>query len=79
MQIEVLAFAHLREQLGFSTRMVECSEDQTPRDLLAVIAPDFSLDNSIRVAVDREYGDWDKPVGRAFEIAFIPPVSGGSA
>jgi molybdopterin converting factor small subunit len=77
MQIEVLAFAHLREQLGFSARMVECSEDQTPRDILGMIAPNILLDKSIRVAVNREYGDWDKPVGRAFEIAIIPPVSGG--
>jgi molybdopterin synthase sulfur carrier subunit len=77
MQIEVLAFAHLREQLGFSERMVECLEEQTPRDILGEIAPGFVLDKSIRVAVNREYGDWDKPVGCAFEIAIIPPVSGG--
>jgi molybdopterin synthase sulfur carrier subunit len=77
MQINILAFAQTRIELGFSELTVEVSPTETPRAVLRRIAPDFSLDKSIRVAVNREYSDWDKPMGEAFELALIPPVSGG--
>ncbi|MEI9960038.1 MAG: MoaD/ThiS family protein [Limisphaerales bacterium] len=34
-------------------------------------------EKSIRVAIDLEYADWDKPIGAARELALVPPVSGG--
>jgi molybdopterin synthase sulfur carrier subunit len=77
MQINLLAFAHARLELGFSERSVEVSATETPRAILRRIAPGFAPDKSIRVAVNREYADWDKPLGEAFELALIPPVSGG--
>ena len=77
MKIRVLAFAQARERLGFAERMVDCSEEDTPRAILLTVAPDYCPDPSIRVAVNRAYADWDKPVGAAFELAVIPMVSGG--
>jgi sulfur-carrier protein len=76
-QITVLAFAHTRDQLGFSERTLACEAEETPRAILRRIAPRFDPGKTIRVAVDREYADWDKPIGRARELALIPPVSGG--
>jgi molybdopterin synthase sulfur carrier subunit len=77
MKIKVVVFADVRIALGFSERIVEVSETETPRNILHGIAPDYVLDKSIRVAVNQNYADWDLPVGNAFEMAIIPLVSGG--
>ncbi len=76
MQVTVLAFAQARDQLGWPERVVECAPEETPRALLARLAPEWPVDQ-MRVAVDQEYQDWDMPIGTATEIALIPPVSGG--
>jgi molybdopterin synthase sulfur carrier subunit len=77
MQIKILTFAQTRTQLGFGERVVECSANETPRAILHRIAPEFEPGKAIRVAVNQEYAEWDKPIGEAFELALIPPVSGG--
>ncbi len=77
MQIKVLTFAQTRTQLGFGERMVDCAATETPRMILRRLAPEFQPGNTIRVAINQEYADWDQPVGEAFELALIPPVSGG--
>ena len=76
MQVKLLAFAQAREQLGFSEREIICEPTETPRALLARVAPTF-VAHACRVAVDGEYRDWNEAVGAASEIALIPPVSGG--
>lgn len=76
MQVKLLAFAQTQDQLGFHERLVECDANETPRELLARIAPGF-VPATVRVAVDCEYADWDAPLAAATEIALIPPVSGG--
>lgn len=56
--------------------MIECAAEESPRAILARLAP--AVDPSAaRVAIDCEYHDWDAPIGAATEIALIPPVSGG--
>jgi len=77
MKIKVLTFAQTRTQLGFDERVIEGDARETPREILRRIAPAFDPGNTIRIAVNQEYSDWDKPVGDAFELALIPPVSGG--
>lgn len=72
----VLAFAQARDQLGWSERIVECESEETPRAVLARVAPELHVE-AMRVAVDQEYHAWDAPIGAAIEIALIPPVSGG--
>jgi molybdopterin synthase sulfur carrier subunit len=76
MQIKILAFAQAQDQLGFRERAVECSVADSPRAIVAGVAPKFD-GSAMRVAVDCEYHDWDAPVGTASELAIIPPVSGG--
>lgn len=77
MKVTILTFAQTRTQLGFSEKSIDCKPDETPREILRRIAPQFDPGRTIRVAVNREYADWDRPVGNATELALIPPVSGG--
>ena len=74
--MKLLVFAQAGDSLGFRERVVECKAGDSPRAILAQIAPHFSTEN-LRVAVDEEYADWDRAIGEAREIALIPPVSGG--
>jgi molybdopterin synthase sulfur carrier subunit len=76
MQLKILAFAQAQDQLGFRERLVECGPGDSPRTILASLAPAFDT-TRLRVAVDYEYHDWDAPIGTASELALIPPVSGG--
>ena len=76
MQLKLLAFAQIREQLGFSERIVECGPDETARDVISRVAPELAI-SSVRVALDCEYRSWDTRVGGSHELALIPPVSGG--
>jgi molybdopterin converting factor small subunit len=76
MQIKLLAFAHTQIQLGFEERSVQCAPEETPRQILARLAPGFET-GAVRVAIDHEYHGWDAPIGQANELALIPPVSGG--
>ena len=77
MKIKILTFAQTRTQLGFGEKDFECAASETPRDIFRRLAPQFDPGKSIRIAVNQEYADWDKPVGHATELALIPPVSGG--
>ncbi len=76
MKRTVLAFAQARGDFGFSEKIVDVGDTETPREILREIAPGVSLEG-LRVAVDCEFADWDSPVGKGREIALIPPVSGG--
>ncbi len=76
MQLKILAFAQAQDQLGFRERTVDCAASDSPRAILAGLAPGFD-GSGMRVAVDHEYHDWDAPIGSAAELALIPPVSGG--
>ena len=76
MQVKLLAFAQARDQLGFHERVVACEPGESPRSVLARIAPELRVE-AMRVAVDQEYCAWDAPLGAVSEIALIPPVSGG--
>jgi len=76
MSVKLLAFAQAGDRLGFRERVIDCTPEETPRAILARLAP--TLDPAtLRVAVDCEYAGWDAPIGQATEIALIPPVSGG--
>jgi molybdopterin converting factor small subunit len=76
MQVKLLAFAQIRQQLGFSELCVECGATETPRAIISRIAPSLDV-TCIRVAIDHEYCAWDAPIGEGRELALIPPVSGG--
>ena len=60
-QIKLLAFAHTAEQLGFKEHNFWFTPNETPRMLLARVAPSLLI-VSLRVAIDCEYHDWDVPI-----------------
>jgi molybdopterin synthase sulfur carrier subunit len=74
--MKVLAFAIARDRAGFAELEIPVDPSETPRAILARVAPHLPLAD-LRAAVDYEYWDWDTPVGAATELAVIPPVSGG--
>ncbi|HTY49549.1 MAG TPA: MoaD/ThiS family protein [Steroidobacteraceae bacterium] len=79
MNIRVQYFALLREQAGRSEETVQTSA-RTPRELFTELAArhPFSLGvESLRVAVNTEFGDWGQPLTDGDAVVFIPPVAGG--
>lgn len=77
MKIRVLAFATAATQLGWREMLAECKPGDSPRKVLAKLAPGFSV-AGLRVALDCDYRPWDEPLGaRVREMAIVPPVSGG--
>ena len=75
--VKLLAFAQAADRLGWRDMLVDCAPHETPREIVARIAPGFDP-GTVRVAVDCEYSTWDDAVGPfAQELALLPPVSGG--
>ena len=76
-------FALYRERIGARTLDFELDEDASAGDLVTLVTrqyPNLSPDPpSIVVAVNREYVKHGHPLKDGDEVAFIPPVSGGSA
>ena len=79
MQIKVQYYAILREQAGRSEETVATAA-RTPRDLYTELQRrhPFSLGaDSLRVAINAEFGDWSQPLVEGDAVVFIPPVAGG--
>src|SRR5262249_56192190 len=74
-------FARLREQAGVDCEQVDLA-GATVADVYRELRtrhpglePDLQL---IRPARNQSFADWDEAVADGDEVAFIPPVSGGS-
>ncbi len=79
MQIKVQYYALLREQAGCSEETIATAA-RTPRELYAELKSrhPFSLgDESLRVAINAEFGEWTQPLAEGDAVVFIPPVAGG--
>ena len=85
MQIEVLYFAYLREQLGFDREDVAVPEDVRTvgalRDWLVgkgePYASAFANLKRIRAALNEELASDDAAIKEGDVVAFFPPVTGG--
>ena len=75
-------FARLREQAGTDAESVEVRPGSTVEDVYDALRkahPGLEANReSVRVAVNQEFADWDAIVSDGDEVAFIPPVSGGA-
>ena len=72
-------YALLREQAGRSSETVVTAAP-TARELYLELQAryPFSLPpEMLRVAVNAEFGDWDRPLAANDAVVFIPPVAGG--
>lgn len=82
MRINLRFFASLRERLGRSEETREVPSGATVEtvwNLLKREHPDLAMiERSLAFAVAQEYVDKDHPLQDNDELAFIPPVSGGT-
>jgi sulfur-carrier protein len=83
--MKILYFAWLRTRAGISEEMVDAPASvATVADLIVHLrsrspghAEAFADLNAVRVAVNQDFADFDRPVGPGDEVAFFPPVTGG--
>jgi molybdopterin synthase sulfur carrier subunit len=79
MRYRILYFASLRDAAGCDAEEVE-SAHADARALYAELSERHGIGLSaarVRVAINGEFADWDRPLADGDEIAFLPPVSGG--
>jgi molybdopterin synthase sulfur carrier subunit len=83
--MKLLYFAWLREKVGVGAEEVPLPEElRTVGELVEWLrgrsaghAAAFAHERLVRCAVDQEFAGLDAEIGRAREIAFFPPVTGG--
>jgi molybdopterin converting factor subunit 1 len=78
-EIQIQYFAILREQRGVSEESLTTSAATLGNlyDELKEIHQ-FSLDiGSLKVIVNEEFSEWDRPFEQGDSVVFIPPVAGG--
>lgn len=82
MRVTVRLFGQIREAVGARELPVQLPDDaraSTLRALLAGQYPDFAAAGArLRVSVNREFAADEAPLADGDEVAFLPPVSGGS-
>ena len=82
MKVRVRCFAAVREIVGVSELTIDLPEGSALIDLIHQLHGQFprlqALTGSLLFSVNREYASTDKSLAAGDEIAFIPPVSGGT-
>jgi molybdopterin converting factor subunit 1 len=83
MRVTVRLFARLRELAGAGETAVDVPDGATVRAvweaLVAAHPGAAAYEKSMSCAVNAEYARMTTPVGEGDEVAFLPPVSGGTA
>ncbi|MBM6618781.1 molybdopterin converting factor subunit 1 [Bacillus suaedaesalsae] len=76
--INVLLFAHLKDQVG-TDRLTLDQEQMTVKELLELLMDKHSLTNveNVMVAINEEYSVEEDIIKAGDTVALIPPVSGG--
>lgn len=83
MQVQVLYFGVLREQMGVPEQPAELADGATVHDLLGLLRSRPSNSDMgqiwqrLAVAVNREYASASHVLRDGDEVALLPPVSGG--
>ena len=83
--VTILYFAWLRENTGCATEEIKIIDDiQTVADIVSYLkkqsyghARALGDMETVRVAVNRTYGNIETKITAGDEIAFFPPVTGG--
>jgi MoaE-MoaD fusion protein len=82
MNVEVLLFARLRELIGKERLVVYRQDMLTVRDVWDGVRAQYpqvsGFEKSLLVSVNQEFAGWDTSIKDGDELAFFPPVSGGS-
>ena len=81
-RVKVLFFGMLKDIVGLGEDHIEVSDGARVESIFQRYAHDFprlnDLESSIVLACNQEFCDRSSPVQEGDEIAFLPPVSGGS-
>lgn len=81
-RVRVLFFGQLKEIVGAAADEVEVEAGARVADLFALYGGRFpqlaDLKNSIAPSVNQEFALWQASLSPGDEVAFMPPVSGGS-
>lgn len=85
MTVTLRYFAWVRERIGKPDERIDVPADvRTIADLMRWLAGRdeqyahaFENPRVIRAAIDRAHVDAQTPIGKAAEIAFFPPMTGG--
>jgi MoaE-MoaD fusion protein len=82
-RVKVLFFGMLKDIVGRSEDLIELADGARVESVFTRYARDFprlsDLDSSIVLACNREFCDRSAAIREGDEIAFLPPVSGGTA
>jgi molybdopterin converting factor subunit 1 len=82
MQVRVLFFGRLKDIVGKSEEDAELSDGTRVEDLFARYGRSFpelaKFRPSVVASVNQEFADWRAQLAAGDEVAFLPPVSGGS-
>jgi molybdopterin synthase sulfur carrier subunit len=78
MAVTVKFFASLKEQMGCDGAAVEIGEVATAADVWLQASGGKALPSNVLVAINMEYADPNQTVKDGDEVAFFPPVTGGS-
>jgi molybdopterin converting factor subunit 1 len=82
MRVTVRLFGPIREAVGakeLHVQLPDAADASTLRALLAEKHPELTaFGPRLRVSVNREFAAEDAPLADGDEVAFLPPVSGGS-
>ena len=82
MKVRVRCFAAVREIVGVSELLIDLPEGSTLMQLIHRLHGQFprlqALTGSLLFSVNREYASPDTRLAAGDEVAFIPPVSGGT-
>ena len=79
--VRVRFFARLRELAGTETEDLKAAVNASVADVYAAMRanhPSLPEQPGVRGALNHEFVEWDHEVADGDEIAFIPPVSGGT-
>jgi molybdopterin converting factor subunit 1 len=83
MRVHVLFFGRLKEIVGCAEENTELDAGATVHDLFArygQLYPELSaFRKSVVASVNQVFADWRAPLGEGDEVAFLPPVSGGTS
>ena len=79
MKVQAVFFARLKRELGTSSLPLELPERSTVREAAARIEAEHGLSlRGCMVAVNESYADPEQELHGGDELAFLPPVAGGS-
>lgn len=82
MQVKIKLFARMRELVGAGSLEWRLADQATVNDLIQSLQQEFpkltELSSRAVVSVNQEFADPDTPLADSDEVAFFPPVSGGT-